>query len=163
MERKRFSGVMLLFIVLAVVLITQVVGNLGRSGDVSYSDMRAYFTAEKVKSFTATDTRLVAKLQDGSSVSCTLHSFDTFYNDMNDLVVSQAEKGVITSYDYAAGNENGWLRTLLPYVLAAMAFILLMNLIARMGGLGGGTRRQGEGEGRRRRRGWGRLRRTGRR
>ena len=51
MERKRFSGVMLLFIVLAVVLITQVVGNLGRSGDVSYSDMRAYFTAEKVKSF----------------------------------------------------------------------------------------------------------------
>lgn len=42
MERKRFSGVMLLFIVLAVVLITQVVGNLGRSGDVSYSDMRAY-------------------------------------------------------------------------------------------------------------------------
>ena len=75
MERKRFSGVMLLFIVLAVVLITQVVGNLGRSGDVSYSDMRAYFTAEKVKSFTATDTRLVAKLQDGSSVSCALHSF----------------------------------------------------------------------------------------
>ena len=139
MERKRFSGVMLLFIVLAVVLITQVVGNLGRSGDVSYSDMRAYFTAEKVKSFTATDTRLVAKLQDGSSVSCALHSFDTFYNDMNDLVVSQAEKGVITSYDYAAGNENGWLRTLLPYVLAAMAFILLMNLIARMGGLGGGA------------------------
>ena len=138
MERKRFSGVMLLFIVLAVVLITQVVGNLGRSGDVSYSDMRAYFTAEKVKSFTATDTRLVAKLQDGSSVSCTLHSFDTFYNDMNDLVVSQAEKGVITSYDYAAGNENSWLRTLLPYVLAAMAFILLMNLIARMGGMGGG-------------------------
>ena len=137
MERKRFSGVMLLFIVLAVVLITQVVGNLGRSGDVSYSDMRAYFTAEKVKSFTATDTRLVAKLQDGSSVSCALHSFDTFYNDMNDLVVSQAEKGVITSYDYAAGSENGWLRTLLPYVLAAMAFILLMNLIARMGGLGG--------------------------
>ena len=53
MERRRFSGVMLLFIVLAVVLITQVVGNLGRSGDVSYSDMRAYFTAEKVKSFTA--------------------------------------------------------------------------------------------------------------
>ena len=139
MERKRFSGVMLLFIVLAVVLITQVVGNLGRSGDVSYSDMRAYFTAEKVKSFTATDTRLVAKLQDGSSVSCALHSFDMFYNDMNDLVVSQAEKGIITSYDYAAGSENGWLRTLLPYVLAAMAFILLMNLIARMGGLGGGA------------------------
>ena len=139
MERKRFSGVMLLFIVLAVVLITQVVGNLGRSGDVSYSDMRAYFTAEKVKSFTATDTRLVAKLQDGSSVSCALHSFETFYNDMNDRVVAQAEKGVITSYDYAAGSENGWLRTLLPYVLAAMAFILLMNLIARMGGLGGGA------------------------
>ena len=138
MERRRFSGVMLLFIVLAVVLITQVVGNLGRSGDVSYSDMRAYFTAEKVKSFTATDTRLVAKLQDGSSVSCALHSFDTFYNDMNDLVVSQAEKGVITSYDYAAGSENGWLRTLLPYVLAAMAFILLMNLMTRMNGSGAG-------------------------
>ena len=126
MERRRFSGVMLLFIVLAVVLITQVVGNLGRSGDVSYSDMRAYFTAEKVKSFTATDTRLVAKLQDGSSVSCALHSFDTFYNDMNDLVVSQAEKGVITSYDYAAGNARRVRQTFRLLLKVCLGYALVL-------------------------------------
>ena len=135
-EKRRFSGVMMLFIIVAVVLLSQVLGNLARSGDVSYGQMRAYFTAEKVDSFTASDTRLTAKLHDGTSVSCGLQSFDTFYQDMNELVVAQADAGIISNYNYAAGGSNDWLKTLLPYVLAAMAFILLMSLIARMGGGG---------------------------
>ena len=138
-EKRRSGGLLLIFILLAVVFITQMMGNMRRANDISYGRMREYFTQEQVKSFTATDRRLSAKLQDETSVSCELQSFDTFYNDLNDLVVSQSEKGIITDYNYAAEGRTNWLSTLLPYVLAAMAFILLMNLIARTGGTGGGV------------------------
>ena len=137
--QRRFSGVTILLIVAAVVLISQVAGNLRRAGDISYGEMRSYFVQEKVKSFTASDERLTAVLQDDSTVTCALQSFDTFYSDLNDLVVEQADKGIITSYNYTPSNSTNWLSTLLPYVLAVMAFILLMNLIARMGGMGGGA------------------------
>ena len=134
--QRRFRGITILLIVAAVVLISQVAGNLRRAGDISYGEMRSCFVQEKVRSFTATDDRLTAVLQDDSTVTCALQSFDTFYNDLNDLVVEQSDKGIITGYNYTPSNSTNWLSTLLPYVLAVMAFILLMNLITRTGGGG---------------------------
>ena len=134
--QRRFRGITILLIVAAVVLISQVAGNLRRAGDISYGEMRSCFVQEKVRSFTATDDRLTAVLQDDSTVTCALQSFDTFYSDLNDLVVEQSDKGIITSYNYTPSNSTNWLSTLLPYVLAVMAFILLMNLITRTGGGG---------------------------
>ena len=139
MGEKKRTGAVFIFLLLAVVLVAQLAGNMTRSSDVSYGEMREYFTEEKVRSFTATDRRLTAKLADDTAVSCPLQSFDTFYNDLNDLVVSQSEKGIITDYNYAAEGRTNWLSALLPYVLAAMAFILLMNLIARTGGMNSGV------------------------
>ena len=139
MGEKKRTGAVFLFLLLAVVLVAQLAGNMTRSSDVSYGEMREYFTEEKVRSFTATDRRLTAKLADDTAVSCPLQSFNTFYNDLNDLVVSQSEKGIITDYNYAAEGRTNWLSALLPYVLAAMAFILLMNLIARTGGMNSGV------------------------
>ena len=136
-QKRRISGVALLLMIFVVLLAVRAVGNMSRSGDISYGEMRALFTEEKVKSFTATDSRLTAKLQDDSTATCRLQSFDTFYDDLNELVVEQSAKGIITAYDYSDAGRTNWLQTLLPYVLAVMAFILLMNLIARMGG--GGT------------------------
>ena len=139
MGEKKRTGAVFIFLLLAVVLVAQLAGNMTRSSDVSYGEMREYFTEEKVRSFTATDRRLTAKLADDTAVSCPLQSFNTFYNDLNDLVVSQSEKGIITDYNYAAEGRTNWLSALLPYVLAAMAFILLMNLIARTGGMNSGV------------------------
>ena len=139
MGEKKRTGAVFILLLLAVVLVAQLAGNMTRSSDVSYGEMREYFTEEKVRSFTATDRRLTAKLADDTAVSCPLQSFNTFYSDLNDLVVSQSEKGIITDYNYAAEGRTNWLSALLPYVLAAMAFILLMNLIARTGGMNSGV------------------------
>ncbi len=139
MGEKKRTGAVFILLLLAVVLVAQLAGNMTRSSDVSYGEMREYFTEEKVRSFTATDRRLTAKLADDTAVSCPLQSFNTFYNDLNDLVVSQSERGIITDYNYAAEGRTNWLSALLPYVLAAMAFILLMNLIARTGGMNSGV------------------------
>ena len=138
-ERRRSRSLLLILILVAAVLISYAMSNARRAGDVSYSQLRQYLTEQQVKTLSIHDTRLTGKLRDGSMFTCQLYSFDTFYSDFNDLVVEQADKGIIESYDYQPGSSTNWLQLLLPYVLAFFAFILLMNIMTRMNGGPGGA------------------------
>ena len=138
-ERRRTRSLLLILILVAAVLISYAMSNTRRAGDVSYSQLRQYLTEEQVTTLSIHDTRLTGKLRDGSMFTCQLYSFDTFYSDFNDLVVEQADKGIIESYDYQPGSSTNWLQLLLPYVLAFFAFILLMNIMTRMNGGPGGA------------------------
>ena len=138
-ERRRSRSLLLILILVAAVLISYAISNARRAGDVSYSQLRQYLTEEQVTTLSIHDTRLTGKLRDGSMFTCQLYSFDTFYSDFNDLVVEQADKGIIESYDYQPGSSTNWLQLLLPYVLAFFAFILLMNIMTRMNGGPGGA------------------------
>ena len=138
-ERRRSRSLLLILILVAAVLISYAMSNARRAGDVSYSQLRQYLTEEQVTTLSIHDTRLSGKLRDGSMFTCQLYSFDTFYSDFNDLVVEQADKGIIESYDYQPGSSTNWLQLLLPYVLAFFAFILLMNIMTRMNGGPGGA------------------------
>ena len=139
MTRKiNFRGIF--FLVLCLLAVMYLARTMSRQSDITYGEMRQLFVQEKVQSFAISDTRLTATLKDQTTVTCHLHDFDMFYDDLNDLVVEQYEKGIITQYDYPAAPGTNWLQVLLPYVLAVMAFILLMNLMTRMnGGAGGGV------------------------
>ena len=132
MER-RFNFRSLILLVLCLLVVMYLARSMTRQGDITYGEMRQLFVNEKVQSFAINDTRLTATLADKTTVTCQLYSFDLFFDDLNDLVVQQYEKGIITSYNYPARSTN-WLQLLLPYVLAVMAFILLMNLMTRMNG-----------------------------
>lgn len=136
MERKRFGVTGLLLVVLVVIFVGHLAGNMRRSGDIPYSQMRALFTEEKVQSFAIDNERLTAALRDGTTATCELYSFDAFYEDLNDLVVAQSEAGIIEAYDYHADHSTNWVQVLLPYVLGALAFILLLNFMNRMAGGG---------------------------
>ena len=138
-ERRKSRSLLLILILVAAVLISYAMSNARRAGDVSYSQLRQYLTEEQVTTLSIHDTRLTGKLRDGSMFTCQLYSFDTFYSDFNDLVVEQADKGIIESYDYQPGSSTNWLQLLLPYVLAFFAFILLMNIMTRMNGGPGGA------------------------
>ena len=135
-ERRRFSMGSVLLIVLAVLFIYYLFSNMGGGKDVTYGELRQLFEQEKVQSFTFDNDRLTATLTDESTVSCDLYSVELFYEDMNELVTAQEEAGIITGYDYPTGRTTNWLQLLLPYVLAILAFILLMNMMSRM--MGGG-------------------------
>ena len=106
------------------------------SNDITYGELRTLFVQEKVQSFVINEERMTAKLKDDSTVTCSLHNFDLFYDDLNDLVVEQYEKGIITDYNYYADHSTNWVEVILPYALAVIGFILLMNLISRMNGGG---------------------------
>ena len=139
MEPKRINFRSIFFLVICLLLVLYLARSMTRQGDIPYSEMRQLFVQEKVQSFTISGTRLTATLKDQTTAACQLRDFDLFYDDLNDLVVEQYAKGIITSYDYPYASSTNWLQVLLPYVLAAMAFILLMNLMTRMNGGAGGV------------------------
>ena len=135
---RRISFRPLIFLVLCLLVVMYLARTMSRQGDITYSTMRENFVQEKVQSFTVSDSRLTATLKDQTTVTCPIRDFTLFYDDLNDLVVEQYSKGIITQYDYPAAPGTNWLQVLLPYVLAIMAFILLMNLMTRMNGSGAG-------------------------
>ena len=135
---RRISFRPLIFLVLCLLVVMYLARTMSRQGDITYSAMRENFVQEKVQSFTVSDSRLTATLKDQTTVTCPIRDFTLFYDDLNDLVVEQYSKGIITQYDYPAAPGTNWLQVLLPYVLAIMAFILLMNLMTRLNGSGAG-------------------------
>ena len=139
MEPKRINFRSIFFLVICLLLVLYLARSMTRQGDIPYSEMRQLFVQEKVQSFTINGTRLTATLKDQTTAACQLRDFDLFYDDLNDLVVEQYAEGIITSYDYPYASSTNWLQVLLPYVLAAMAFIVLMNLMTRMNGGAGGV------------------------
>ena len=135
---RRMNFRPLVFLVLCLLVVMYLARTMSRQNDITYGEMRQLFVQEKVQSFAINDTRLTATLKDQTTATCHIHDFSLFYDDLNDLVVEQYEKGIITAYDYPSAAGTNWLQVLLPYVLAVMAFILLMNLMTRMNGGGAG-------------------------
>ena len=138
-ERKKIGFGTILMVILAVCAVAYVVSTMRTAGDIPYSELRQYFLEEKVQEFSISDTRITAKLKGGSTVTSDLYDFDLFYQDLNDLVQKQYDSGIITAYNYHADHSTNWLQLLLPYVLAFLGFILLMNLMNRMAGGGAGA------------------------
>ena len=138
-ERRKIGFGTILMIILAVCVVAYVVSTMRTAGDIPYSELRQYFLEEKVQEFSISDTRITAKLKGGSTVTSDLYDFDLFYQDLNELVQKQYDSGIITAYNYYADHSTNWLQLLLPYVLAFLGFILLMNLMNRMAGGGAGA------------------------
>ena len=138
-ERRKISFGTILMVILAVCVVAYVVSTMRTAGDIPYSELRQYFLEEKVQEFSISDTRITAKLKGGSTVTSDLYDFDLFYQDLNELVQKQYDSGIITAYNYHADHSTNWLQLLLPYVLAFLGFILLMNLMNRMAGGGAGA------------------------
>ena len=138
-ERKKIGFGTILMVILAVCVVAYVVSTMRTAGDIPYSELRQYFLEEKVQEFSISDTRITAKLKGGSTVTSDLYDFDLFYQDLNELVQEQYDSGIITAYNYHADHSTNWLQLLLPYVLAFLGFILLMNLMNRMAGGGAGA------------------------
>ena len=138
-ERRKIGFGTILMVILAVCAVAYVVSTMRTAGDIPYSELRQYFLEEKVQEFSISDTRITAKLKGGSTVTSDLYDFDLFYQDLNELVQKQYDSGIITAYNYHADHSTNWLQLLLPYVLAFLGFILLMNLMNRMASGGAGA------------------------
>ncbi len=75
---------------------------------------------------------------DDTMVSYKLRSLEVYYLDLNDMVLDQAERGIIQRYDLPAPIDIPWWVSFLPYIVMIVLFIVLwvfvMNQASGRGG-----------------------------
>ncbi len=110
-----------------------------------YSQIRTYFTQERVEYFTLKDNVLTLTLRDenGSDKTSTftyeLARTDFFYNDMHQLIDQQLSDGILKGYDYPPGIENAWWYSLVgPVLMAAAAGVFLFVIFRQRAAANGG-------------------------
>ena len=143
-KKQRTSNFSVFFLLLIVLLCMNWIGQMNsRENTLNYSEIRRLFLQEKVSEFTVEDNILTVTLREEVDGKTTyrheLYDFDYFYDDLNELVREQADKGIITQYNYYQDHSTNWLELLLPWLLAALVFgFLWYFLMARA--QGGGDR-----------------------
>ena len=110
-----------------------------------YSQIRTYFTQERVEYFTLKDNVLTLTLRDegGSDKTSTftyeLARTDFFYNDMHQLIDQQLADGILKGYDYPPGIENAWWYSLIgPVLMVAAAGVFLFVIFRQRSAANGG-------------------------
>ncbi|MGM9537708.1 MAG: ATP-dependent zinc metalloprotease FtsH [Candidatus Onthomonas sp.] len=142
----------LLSYVLLACLALSLVGMLerwDRPEDISYSQMVQLFQQEKVTEFSIRDNEVTLQLKeplDGEkTITCSVHSFDTFYADLNDLVQQQKADGIITQYNYYPDSTTPWWASMLPSLITALlVFFLFFTMMRQQSGQGGGPAQFGK-------------------
>ena len=101
-----------------------------------------------MNSVTLRGTDLTLKLknpdEDGNTtVIYQVASFAVFYQDFNDLIVDQYDRGIIKSYDYPAPSETPWWLMFVPYLLIALLFLGIWVFMMSRASEGGGGGEKG--------------------
>ncbi len=141
-NKARDIGFYALLIVILLATIFTLNLNGKKSADVTYSEVRDLFLQEKVESFVAEGSKLTLVLKDESVVTCELSTVSIFYNDLNELVQEQKDKGILKEYDYPPEWQAPWWASFLPYLIVMILFVVVWSIaMNRMQGGAGGVAR----------------------
>lgn len=116
--------------------------NGGETEQVSYSEVYDLFKEEKVKSFEYDGSSDVITMivrddkGDGThKVEFEVYSFSLFYEDFNQLIKEQYERGIITDYEITQPQTNWWL-AIIPYVITFGLIVLFWYIMMNRSGGG---------------------------
>ena len=144
-NKARDIGFYALLIVILLATIIAMTNGSSKSLTKPYSEVRDLFLQEKVQSFVAEGSNLILTLRpetegaDPEIVTCELSSLSVFYNDLNELVKEQKDKGILEEYDYPPEWQPAWWASFLPYLLVMILFIVIWSVVMnRMQGGGAG-------------------------
>lgn len=144
-RQRRSSAVSLVLLGLIMVVCLSWLWQMDtRSPTLKYSQVRQLFEQEKVESFSFADQHTLVlhlreKVEGTDTIQYRVYDVDLFYQDLNDLIVEQKAKGVLTDYDYPPPPTVNWLERLLPYVLMVLALGVMWYFFivrAQGGGMG---------------------------
>ena len=116
MKRGKTSNLSFMLLMLVILMgISYLWQSSANEGKITYSQVRQLFVQERVSAFTVSDNTLTMKLNqpmaDGrDTVRYELDDVQWFKEDLGELVVQQAQKGIITAYDYQASSTSVWLQ-----------------------------------------------------
>ena len=106
--------------------------------DANYSDIQQYFFDEKVEKFEVYGTELTMQLKDGTKVEYVLANANQLREDLGELIESQKQAGILSSYDYQTP-ETSMFTLILPYLILFGFMLVLYFFVARRQGGGGGA------------------------
>ena len=135
MKNRRFIP-MIIYVAVLVLVFSWTTGLFGqKSATLSYSQVVDLFRAEQVKSFVVEDQTITMELytpiSGKSSVTTTLADPQSFRLEMNDLLKSQRESGVLQGYDFVP--QKGFSASELIFPLLTVGVILLLLWAMFMG------------------------------
>ena len=117
--KKNYSALIFWVLLTAVILIAASV--LLKDMDtetISYSNVVELFRNEEVKEFEIDENNNMTILKnDDTMVSYKLRSLELYYLDLNDMVLDQAERGIIQRYDLPAPIDIPIFARALPKLL----------------------------------------------
>ncbi len=130
-------GLVLVICLLALVVsVTNLVRQASAGPDYSYADIRSLLMEQKVDTVVVDDKTLTLTLKESVNntkvVTYSLYNFQLFYNDFNDLVVEQWQKGIISDYEYPDSPSPLWVSTTLTWlvvlgILAILWYVLFLR------------------------------------
>ena len=124
--------VIIFYVVLISVLIIAITSILGgaNNSNYTYGEIVEMFKQEKItECYVGNDNILYLKDVDGKKIAYEIRELSIFYTDLNELILEQAEKGIITKYDYEPIQKTPWWLSFLPYVIVMVIFVLLWFFI----------------------------------
>ena len=110
-----------------------------RTPTVTYAQVEDLFQRGQVTSFYVRDgNQLYLNLQDGTTVTNTLGSVESFREELGDLIRQQKADGILTDYNYDPVYSPPWWSQMLIYVLLIGGVFLLWQYMAVRAQGGGG-------------------------
>ena len=110
-----------------------------RTPTVTYAQVEDLFQREQGTSFYVRDgSQLYLNLQDGTTVTNTLGSVESFREELGDLIRQQKADGILTDYNYDPVYSPPWWSQMLIYVLLIGGVFLLWQYMAARAQGGGG-------------------------
>ena len=133
--------VIIFYVILIAVLVISITSILGNSNnkEYSYGEIVEMFKNEEITKCTVgNDNVLVLVNTEGKKITHKIRDINIFYNDLNDIIMAQVDKGTITEFTYEPLEEPSWWLSYLPYIIVTVIFILLwlfiMNQASGRGG-----------------------------
>ena len=118
-------------VLIAVILIATAALFGGTPGEkIMYSDIDKMFYEQQVKAFEIdSNDRLTIVKRDNTTVTFSLRSLDSFWNQFGDTIEEQFRAGIIEEYNIAEPVEIPWWVSLLPYAIVIILFIVFWFFI----------------------------------
>ena len=147
-NRARDIGFYVLLVLILIAVIFTMTKDTEPDTLDNYSELEDLFNAGKVQSFRTEGNKIILTLRTDGTDKMTvektydLYSFGVFYEDFNELIKEQHEKGILEKYDYNEGFVVPWWASIIPYlILMGGAMVLWYVMMNRMGGGAGGVAR----------------------
>ena len=135
---KKFSlRDVVFYILIFLILVSTVMAlqGLENDGTTTYGNLRTLFDQEQVVYFEAEEDEITLVLREldengkNKTAVYPLASLEIFWRDMHEQIDQQKAAGIIEDYDYPPGFQAPWWFSIVPYIVVALVFGLLMYVM----------------------------------